>query len=153
MRLFSRKPTTPLSVTLILTLTRHSLLCTPDRTAVLPLQVAPGISDQTSLTRGETKDKKHRPQNGFKLNDSTVWYDDLRCGDGDNELNWGFWGMLCGPETDTTKEQRFKYQQDAVSLNTKLRETVCCAPLHTPLRAVSCHSQTCTDACPLPLQH
>ena len=101
---------------------RHLFCC-------VHLQVAPGISDRTGLTRGETQDKKHRPQNGFKLNDSTVWYD-LRCGDGDNELNWGFWGMLCGPEKDTTKEQRFKYQQDAVSLNTKLRETVCtCMPL------------------------
>ena len=77
------------------------------------LRIAPGIT--------KNEKKRHRPQNGYRLNDTTLWYDGLRCGDG--EFNWGFWGQMCGPEKDDTQEHIYKYQQDALSMNTKLSKT------------------------------
>ena len=77
------------------------------------LQISPGIDKSAK--------KHHRPQNGYKLNATTVWYEGLREGAGD--LNEGFWGQMCGPEKDPTREQRYKYQQDAISINTPLEET------------------------------
>lgn len=32
--------------------------------------------------------------------------------------NTGYWGQECGPEKDPTPERRFKYMEDALSVNT-----------------------------------
>jgi len=69
----------------------------------------------------------HRPTNGEKLTSNDTWYRDLVIGEGgvkgEAEFNWGFWGQMCGPEYDASKEQLRKYQEDAISVNTKLKET------------------------------
>jgi hypothetical protein len=74
------------------------------------LQVAPGIPPPG------------RPVNGVPLNSSARWYDGLLKGPS-SELNYGFWGQLCGPEVDQWPDQRQKYLQDAISVNTELQET------------------------------
>jgi hypothetical protein len=33
-------------------------------------------------------------------------------------FNYGFWGQECGPEKDFTTERRYKYMEDAISVNT-----------------------------------
>lgn len=54
-----------------------------------------------------------------------------------SKLNSGFWGQECGPELDETPELKYKYMEDAISVNTGklsciahrvciLRHTVCC---------------------------
>jgi len=65
--------------------------------------------------------KGKRPKNGIKLNDSVVWYDGIRMSDA-GEFNYGFWGQECGPEIDETKEKIHKYMEDAISVNTNLRD-------------------------------
>ena len=34
------------------------------------------------------------------------------------KYNDGFWGQECGPEKDPTPEKRYKYIEDAISVNT-----------------------------------
>jgi hypothetical protein len=74
------------------------------------LQISPGI------------DKDKRPKNGCRLNDSVTWYDDIEMSNA-SEFNFGFWGQWCGPEVDDSVDQKRKYLQDAISVNTNLEET------------------------------
>ena len=74
------------------------------------LQVAPGI------------DGRHRPKNGHRLNSSTQWYKDLQMSDS-SEFNYGFWGQMCGPEVDNSVHHKYKYRQDAISVNTDLNDS------------------------------
>ena len=69
------------------------------------LQIAPGIS------------KSKRPINGHEINSSYLWYDGIRMSS-ESKFNSGFWGQECGPEKDPTPEKRFKYMEDALSVNT-----------------------------------
>ncbi len=34
------------------------------------------------------------------------------------KYNSGYWGQECGPEKDPTPERRYKYMEDAISVNT-----------------------------------
>ena len=69
------------------------------------------------MTRAE-----NRPINGERLNDSRTWYDNIQIGEG-GEYNYGFWGAPVGPDKDNSKGQIYKYQEDAISVNTYLEET------------------------------
>ena len=78
------------------------------------LQISPGLG------------KLQRPTNGQPLQDApsgTKWYDRLQYSPDRSELNYGFWGQLCGPEYDSTPTQKFKYQEDAISANTWLNSS------------------------------
>lgn len=80
------------------------------------------MSNSLQISPGIAKTDWKRPVNGHHLNESCHWYDGLRIGDNDNsEYNWGFWGQECGP--DKIKDPRYKYMQDALSLNTLLNDT------------------------------
>jgi beta-glucan synthesis-associated protein KRE6 len=73
-------------------------------------QVSPGISQD------------ERPKNGCKLNDSVKWYDGIEMSN-ESDFNFGFWGQWCGPEVDNSIDHKRKYLQDAISVNTNLKET------------------------------
>ena len=75
------------------------------------LQVSPGVPTS-----------QNRPINGERLNSSRTWYNDIEIGQG-GEYNYGFWGAPVGPDKDGTKDQIYKYQEDAISVNTFLEET------------------------------
>mmetsp|Transcript_9882 Transcript_9882/g.16405 ORF Transcript_9882/g.16405 Transcript_9882/m.16405 type:complete len:414 (+) Transcript_9882:553-1794(+) len=74
------------------------------------LQISPGI------------DKTVRPHNGHKLNNSVKWYEGIEKSNS-SEFNFGFWGQWCGPEVDDSFDHRRKYLQDAISVNTNLKES------------------------------
>ena len=83
--------------------------------------IRPFVSSSLQVSPGVTK-AMHRPKNGEKLNASNTWYDNIEIGVG-GEYNYGFWGAPVGPDKDTSIEQIYKYQEDAISVNTFLEET------------------------------
>jgi hypothetical protein len=93
------------------------------------ISVASSTSDESFSTTGFISTSLHvapgmpiggnRPKNGHELNDSFVWYEDLKIGK-NGSFNSGFWGSECGPETDTTSSKIHKYMEDAISVNTDL---------------------------------
>lgn len=76
------------------------------------LQVSPGIPAW-----------RNRPKNGEKLSEGVSWYSNLRYDSSRSALNDGFWGQECGPEYDDTPTKLYKYQEDALSVNTDLNQT------------------------------
>jgi hypothetical protein len=44
-------------------------------------------------------------------------YDGIRMSP-QSKYNSGYWGQECGPEHDPTPERRYKYMEDALSVNT-----------------------------------
>lgn len=83
--------------------------------------IRPFVSSSLQVSPGVTKEQ-NRPINGERLNSTRTWYDGIRIGEG-GEYNYGFWGAPVGPAIDKTKDQIYKYQEDAISVNTFLEET------------------------------
>ena len=83
--------------------------------------IRPFVSSSLQVSPGVTR-ARNRPINGEKLNDTRTWYDNIEIGEG-GEYNYGFWGAPVGPEKDNSKSQMYKYQEDAISVNTFLEET------------------------------
>jgi hypothetical protein len=83
--------------------------------------IRPFVSSSLQISPGITK-SENRPINGEKLNNSRTWYNDIIIGEG-GEYNYGFWGAPVGPAIDNSKGQIYKYQEDAISVNTFLEET------------------------------
>jgi hypothetical protein len=84
--------------------------------------VRPFMSTSLQVSPGVTKPRK-RPKNGEKLGPGDTWYTGLQYDPARSSLNDGFWGQECGPEYDSTTNQIYKYQEDALSVNTDLNHT------------------------------
>ncbi len=81
--------------------------------------VAPFMSSSLQISPGIPKTEP-RPVIGQRLQEDQLWYRNISMS-AESEFNYWFWGQTCGPVHDPSPQQKHKYMEDAISVNTSER--------------------------------